>query len=85
MGDVVELHPHAGLRAIERGVTESEVIAAVRGGERFPAKLGRVGFRLSFEFDGIWRGRRYATKQIEALAVDEGDRWLVITVLVKYF
>jgi hypothetical protein len=33
----------------------------------------------------MWRGKRYATKQIEAIAVEENQRWLVITVLVKYF
>jgi hypothetical protein len=81
----IEVHPHARLRAVERGASESEIVATVSGGERFPAKLGRVGFRRNFAFDGIWRGRRYATKQIEALAVDEDGGWLVITVLVKYF
>ena len=85
MAGVVELHPHARLRALERGATEAEVAATVDGGERFSAKFGRVGFRRDFEFDGIWRGRRYATKQVEVLAVDEDGRWLVITVLVKYF
>jgi Domain of unknown function (DUF4258) len=81
----VELHPHARARADERGVTESEVIATVEGGERFPAKFGRTAFRRNFAFNGLWRGRRYGTKQIEAFAVEESGRWLVVTVLVKYF
>ena len=84
-GAVVELHPHARERADERGATESEVIATVERGECFPAKFGRTGFRRNFAFDGMWRGKRYGTKQIEALAVEESGRWLVITVLVKYF
>jgi hypothetical protein len=33
----------------------------------------------------VWRGRQYATKQVEAYAVRELDTWLVITVVVKYF
>jgi hypothetical protein len=70
---------------LERGATEDEVIATVAGGERFPAKLGRAGFRRNFPFDGIWRERRYATKQVEALAVRQDGGWLVITVLVKFF
>jgi hypothetical protein len=53
-------------------------------GERFPAKFGRNGFRRNFPFEAPWRGRRYATKQIEAYAVREVD-WLVITVIVKFF
>jgi hypothetical protein len=80
----IRLHPHARERLAERGATEEEVLAAVREGERFPAKYGRAGFRRNFAFDAEWRGRVYATKQVEAYAVDENG-WLVITVLVKYF
>ena len=70
----------------ERGATEEEVASAVTGGESFPAKLGRQGFRRNFAFDGLWRGRRYSTKQVEVYAVeeDEGD-WLAITVMVRYY
>jgi hypothetical protein len=81
----VRLHPHARERLGERGATEREVIAAVEEGERFSAKFGRVGFRRNFPFGGTWRERRYATKQVEAYAVEEADAWLVITVVVKYF
>jgi hypothetical protein len=80
----VRLHPHAKGRGAERGATEAEIIAAVREGERFPAKYGRTGFRRNFPFDASWQGRSYRTKQVEAYAVEE-DGWLVITVLVKYF
>ncbi len=80
----VRLHPHAQERLVDRGATEVEVIATVESGERFPAKFGRTGFRRNFAFDSEWRGRRYATKQVEAYAVEE-DGWLVITVIVRYF
>ena len=36
----------------------------------------------------LWRHvarQEYGTKQVEAIAVEESRRWLVITVLVKYF
>lgn len=59
--------------------------ATVDGGERFPARLGRMGFRRNFAFNGTWRGRAYGTKQVEAYAVAEADSWLVITVVVKFF
>ncbi len=81
----VRLHVHALERMGERGTTESEVIATVKQGERFPAKFGRTGFRRNFVFDNEWLGRRYSTKQVEAYAVEEENQWLVITVLVKYF
>jgi hypothetical protein len=69
---------------VERGATETEIVATVAGGERFFAKYGRTGFRRNFSFDDDWQGRRFATKQLEVYVVDE-DGWLVITVLVKYF
>ncbi len=81
----VHLHPHAAARIAERGATPDEVEATVAGGERFPARFGRTGFRRNFPFGGIWRGRPYRTKQIEAFAVGEQGEWPVITVLVKYF
>ena len=81
----VRLHPHARERLAERGASEGEVIASVEHGERFTAKFGRIGFRRNFPFVGMWRGRRYTTKQVEAYAVEEGNAWLVITVVVKYF
>jgi hypothetical protein len=81
----VRLHPRARERLAERGATEPEVVATVEGGERFPAKFGRTGFRRNFIFGGEWLGRRYSTKQLEVYAVAEEGGWLVITVLVKFF
>lgn len=80
----IRLHPHARDRLAERGASEEEVVATIESGERFPAKFGRSGFRRNVPFDGAWNGKRFATKQIEAYAVEE-DGWLVITVIVKFF
>ena len=49
------------------GASEDEVIQTVEGGERFPAKLGRFGFRRNFPIAETWRGKVYSTKQIEAM------------------
>ena len=81
----IELHPHARERLAERGAAEAEVVSTVSEGERFPAKYGRTGFRRNFPFEGEWRGRRYSTKQVQAYAVFEEQRWLVITVVTRYF
>ncbi|MEN6452401.1 MAG: hypothetical protein ABFC96_18085 [Thermoguttaceae bacterium] len=80
----VRLHPHARARLAERGATEAEVVETVLRGEPFPAKYGRTGFRRSFPFNGVWRERRYATKQVDAYAVEENG-WLVITIIVRYY
>ena len=69
----------------ERGTTEEEVQATVEQGEEFPARFGRNGFRRNFSFDSQWHGRNYRTKQVEAYAVREGEDWLVITVITRYF
>jgi hypothetical protein len=81
----MRLHEHARERIRERGATEEEAESTIRGGERFPARFGREGFRRNFSFDGTWRGRRYGMKQIEAFAIFENGDWLVISVIVKYF
>ena len=81
----MRLHAHAHERMLERGASEEEVAATIADGERFAAKFGRDGFRRNFPFDGTWRERRYATKQIEALAVFEDGDWRVISVIVNYF
>lgn len=81
----VRLHPHAVARLAERGATEAEVVATVEQGERFAAKFARTGFRRNLPFGGVWRGRTYAMKQVEAYAVQEAGAWLVITVIVKYY
>jgi len=80
----IRLHPHAAARLAEHGATEAEVYATVEQGERFPAKFGRTGFRRNFAFAGRWRGRTFATKQVEVFAVEE-QGWLVITVIVRYY
>lgn len=81
----IRIHAHAQARLAERGAAEGEVFATIEQSERFAAKFGRTGFRRNFAFGAEWRGRRYASKQVEAYAVAEGDTWLVITVIVKFF
>ena len=81
----VRLHSHAKERLSERGATEEEIITAVETGETFAAKFGRTGFRRNFAFGGLWKGKVYATKQVEVYAVKEGDDWLAITFVTRFF
>jgi len=82
---MIKLHPHAKERLSERGATVEEVVLTVEHGEVFGAKYGRTGFRRNFAFNGLWRGKRYAMKQIEAFAVKEDADWLVITIVTRFF
>jgi hypothetical protein len=81
----IRFHPHAYKRMAERGATDAEVRATIEHGEQFPARFGRVGFRRNFVFQGLWHGRTYQAKQVEAYTVPEGADWLVLTVIVRYF
>jgi hypothetical protein len=81
----VRLHPHARERLDERGATEDEVIVTVETGETFPAKFGRTGFRRNFAFGQVWKSKTYATKQVEVYAVKEGEDWLAITLVTRFF
>jgi hypothetical protein len=50
-----------------------------------PAKFGRAGFRRNFVYGQDWRGKFYATKQVEVYAVKEGEDWLAITLVTRFF
>jgi len=81
----VRFHRHAQERMIQRGATKKDVVDTVAKGERFEAKFGRSGFRRNFVFEKQWRNQYYKTKQVEVYAVREGNDWLVISVIVRYF
>jgi hypothetical protein len=81
----IELHPHAIGRMPERGATETEIVDTVVTGEKYPVKFGRMGFRKTFSYNAVWRGRLYAHKEIEAIAVEIPNGWLVLTAITRYF
>jgi hypothetical protein len=82
---VVRLSGHALSQLVRRGVSETEVAAAVRGAPWQPAELGRLECRYDVPFDGLWNGRYYRTKQIRPIFVDEPDEVVVVTVYTHYF
>ena len=71
--------------APERGASEDEILDRV-GWRTVSGRNSERGIlRRNFPFNGIWWGRRYATKQVEAYTVEKPDHWLVITVITKYY
>ena len=48
---------------------EHEVIAAIREGDREPARGNRVMYRKNFAFDKVWRKHRYGIKQVVPVLV----------------
>jgi hypothetical protein len=81
----VRLSGHARDRLRGRGGTEQEVVEAIRTEAWQPAELGRLECRKNFVFNADWNGKRYATKQIRPMFVDEPDEIAVVTVYVYYF
>ena len=81
----IVIHPHAEERMVERGASREDVIEAVNTGDTYPVKLGRVAFKKNFRYNREWRGEHYRVRQVEAIAVEEGDVLVVVTVIVKYF
>ena len=58
---------------------------AVRQAQWEPAELGRTQCRKDFKFGREWNGKRYETKQVRPIFVEEADEIVVITVYVYYF
>jgi len=68
-----------------RGFTELEVNEAIRTSPWQPSELGRLECRKDFAFEADWQGKRYATKQVRPIFVEEANEIVVITVYTYYF
>jgi hypothetical protein len=76
---------HAREQADERGSSLEEVEFAIREADWQPARQGRQECRKDFEFNSVWNGTLYATKQVRPIFVEEADQIVVVTVFVYYF
>jgi len=81
----IEISQHAQEQMVERGASKSEVVLAIEKGEIETAHKGRNMYRKNFQFNRIWRGKRYKIKQVVPIVADEGDKLVVVTVYVFYF
>lgn len=81
----IRLSAHAQSYVSRRGFTAEEVEQAIRSGSWEQAELGRLECRKDFTFDNEWNGRRYATKQVRPVFVDEENEIVVITVYTYYY
>jgi len=72
-------------QCVECGASIPEVEVAIREGAREPAKRGRLLCRANFAFDGTWAGRRYRSKQVASVVVEEQSEIVVITVYTFFF
>jgi len=80
----IRLSAHAAGYMAKRGFTLAEVEEAIGLGSWEPAELGRLDCRKDFPFNQDWNGKRYATKQVRPVFVDEPGEIVVITVYTYY-
>jgi hypothetical protein len=81
----IRLSTHAAGYLKRRGFTVAEVEEAIRTTQWQVAELGRLECRKNFAFATEWNGRKYATKQVRPVFVEEADEIVVVTVYTYYF
>lgn len=80
----IQWSEHAREQIRFRGGTPEEVEQAIRTAEWKPAELGRLECRLTLPFNAEWNGKRYASKTVRPIFLEEKDRIIEITVYVYY-
>jgi hypothetical protein len=81
----IRLSGHARGQLFFRGGTEQEAVEAIRTAPWQPAELGRLESRKDFPFNAEWNRRRYATKRVRPIFVNESNAIVVVTVYQYYF
>jgi hypothetical protein len=81
----IRLSGHVQEQLPRRGVTEDEIVAAIRGAEWQASDHGRLECRLEFAFANVWNKKFYKTKQVRPIFVDEATEIVVITVYSYFY
>lgn len=80
----VQIDPHTLERALERGVTEEEILDVLATGSTIPAKGGRLGKVKIYPFRRNRLGTYYPQKRIEVIYALEDDQIVTVTVYAFY-
>ena len=81
----IRLSAHATGYMARRGFTLAEVEAAIRSCAWQTTKMGRKECRKDFRFGKEWNGKRFATKQVRPVFVEEATEIVVVTVYTFIF
>jgi hypothetical protein len=81
----IRLSGHAAGYRSRRGFTEAEVEDTIRTSPWSPARSNRLEATKDFPFNAEWNGRRYATKRVRPVFVEEPDEIVVVTVYTYFF
>ena len=80
----IEFIEHALIRAKERNITEKEIIAAVKTGNKLPGKFGRIRFEKIFAINKEIKGIVYSKKLVIVIAELRNGTLTVISVISKF-
>jgi len=81
----IRLTAHARGYTARRGFSVEEVEQTIRESSWEPALRGKMECRKNFPYQGQWSGKRYATKQVRPVFVEEMNEIVVITVYTYFF
>ena len=81
----IEFTPHAVESLKKRGVTQEEVIEAIKEAEHLPTKLGRIECEKEFCYNAEWHGKYYRMKKVRPVFKEKGGGILVITAYSFYY
>ncbi len=76
---------HARNQLARRGVSEGQVIEAIRTSPWQPAERGRLECRKDFAHERVWNDTFYKTKQVRPIFVEEAGEIIIVTVYSYYF
>jgi hypothetical protein len=80
----IRLSEHAKEQLPYRGTTQEEIIETIRTSQWKSAELGRLECRKDFVYNKDWNNKRYKTKQVRPIFIEEENEIAVITVYVYY-
>ncbi len=76
----IRITGHATQQLARRGTSVAEVTAAIRTEPWRPAVRNRLDCRKDYLFGAVWNGKRYDTRQICPIFVEETDEIVVVNV-----
>ena len=84
-GKPIRLSGHALGYQSRRGFAVAEVEDTIRTSPWLPARNNRYEAMKDYPYDGDWNGRRYATKRVRPVFVEEPAEIVVVTVYTYFF
>lgn len=81
----IRLSTHAERYLERRGFTAAEVEQTIRQAPWRTARKRRMECTRDFAYNAIWNGRRYATKRVRPIFVEEEHEIVVVTGITYYF